>query len=413
MIYECPKCGVRYEIDQPGEYQCSQCNQVFIVEPEPEPQPMKIAQPVHPVQPVQTTEQKQHTIICPFCKSELPADVKKCSHCGEWLSQADKPKSLAVYLLLSFFFGHFGVAEFYAGRKIYGCLILVYLAYALIAPIVVICHKGGGLEGIPAALLATTIEWFSLWILQFIMALINGLPLPEYERKRLAAQAAMEREKRRLTGKGKILVAILLLAYVIGSVVFCYMQYMHIKNIPDYPELDRAYRDVKAHAVALLLFSIPAWLLFAWIARKVFPRKQLETSSVSLSEIAYNQDVGQESGVQALRRKFAEESMQNGPAGFAKYNGKWVPMHRDKLSLLAYVLLGLITITAAFGVHLFYARCKGAATGMICFTVATPFACALHIIHPLIPATFMLSFFFYWFCTLLYGWEEIKKYNGD
>lgn len=137
------------------------------------------------------------------------------------------------------------------------------------------------------------------------------------------------------------------------------------------------------------------------------------TDPASLSEIAYNQDVGQGSAIQALRRKFAEESMQNGPAGFAKYNGKWVPMHRDKLSLLAYVLLGLITITAAFGVHLFYARCKGAATGMICFTVATPFACALHIIHPLIPATFMLSFFFYWFCTLLYGWEEIKKYNGD
>ena len=119
MIYACPKCGVQYEIDQPGEYQCSQCNQVFIVEPQP--QPMKIAQPVQPVQ----TEQKQHTIICPFCKSELPENVKKCSHCGEWLSQADKPKSLAIYLLLSFFFGHFGVAEFYAGRIANGWIIVL------------------------------------------------------------------------------------------------------------------------------------------------------------------------------------------------------------------------------------------------------------------------------------------------
>ena len=250
-------------------------------------------------------------------------------------------------------------------------------------------------------------------ILQFVVAVGSGVPLPEHEQKRLAAQAAIEREKRRLTGKGKILVAILLLAYVVGSVVFV----IHVKNAP-IPEGEVANGwtgdgRFETYGILLAVFFIPAWLFFAWIARKVFPRKYLETSSVSLSEIAYNQEIGQESGVQALRRKFAEESMQNGPAGFAKYNGKWVPMHRDKLSLLAYVLLGLITITAAFGVHLFYARCKGAATGMICFTVATPFACALHIIHPLIPATFMLSFFFYWFCTLLYGWEEIKKYNGD
>lgn len=404
MIYECPKCGVQYEIDQPGEYQCSQCNQVFIVEPEPEPQPMKIAQPVQSVQPVQTTEQKQHTIICPFCKSELPADVKKCSHCGEWLSQADKPKSLAVYLLLSFFFGHFGVAEFYAGRIANGWII-VLLAWG-----------GGFFVGVAYRSFVAAMGWIGfIALLQFVVAVGSGVPLPEHEQKRLAAQAAIEREKRRLTGKGKILVAILLLAYIVGAVVFCYMQYIHIKNTTDYPELSSSYGEIKGYAGLLLFFFYPAWLLFAWIARKVFPRKQLETSSVSLSEIAYNQDVGQESGVQALRRKFAEESMQNGPAGFAKYNGKWVPMHRDKLSLLAYVLLGLIGITSAFGVHLFYAKCNNAGAGMIFLSIlGMPIAWVLGaVIHPIVTVIFCLSYFLYWLITLLYGWEAIKKYNGD
>lgn len=407
MIYACPKCGVQYEIDQPGEYQCSQCNQEFIIDPEPQPQPMKIAQPVQTVQPAKTTEQKQHTIICPFCKSELPADVKKCSHCGEWLSQADKPKSNAVYLLLSFFFGTFGVAEFYAGRTVYGfCIPLVAFGGCLVVGIIT---RG-----------ALTLGWIGLiTVLQFIVALSMGVPLPEHEQKMLAAQAAIEREKRRLTGKGKILVAILLLAYIVCAVVF----EIHVKNAP-IPDEEITGRmgssgegDFIVYGILLAVFFIPAWLFFAWIARKVFPRKQLETSSVSLSEIAYNQEVGQESGVQALRRKFAEESMQNGPAGFAKYNGKWINLNRnrEKLSLLAYVLLGLIGITSAFGVHLFYAKCNKSGAVMIFLSVlGMPFAWALGaVIHPAIAIVFCLLYILYWLCTLVYGWDAIKEYNGD
>ncbi len=399
MIYECPKCGVQYEIDQPGEYQCSQCNQVFIVEPEP--QPMKIAQPVQPVQSVQTTEQKQHTIICPFCKSELPADVKKCSHCGEWLSQADKPKSLAVYLLLSFFFGHFGVAEFYAGRIANGWII-VLLAWG-----------GGFFAGVITHNTAVAMVWIGfIAILQFVVAVGSGVPLPEHEQKMLAAQAAIEREKRRLTGKGKILVAILLLAYVVGAVVFV----IHVKNAEVTGRMGSSGEGAfVVYGILLAVLFTPAWLFFAWIARKVFPRKYLKTSSVSLSEIAYNQEIGQESGVQALRRKFAEESMQNGPAGFAKYNGKWVPMHREKLSLLAYVLLGIIGITAAFGIHLFYAKCNKSGAVMIFLSVlGMPFAWALGVVvHPAIAIVFFLLYIIYWLSTLVYGWDEIKEYNGD
>ena len=129
MIYECPKCGVQYEIDQPGEYQCSQCNQVFIVEPEPQPQPqpMKIAQPVQPVQPAKTTEQKQHTIICPFCQSELPENVKKCVFCNTWLP-GKKPLSMLIYCLLGIVFTPtiiLGVHLFYIKKKWLGTILLL------------------------------------------------------------------------------------------------------------------------------------------------------------------------------------------------------------------------------------------------------------------------------------------------
>lgn len=32
-------------------------------------------------------------MLCPFCKSEIPDDAKKCKNCGEWLDPAyRKPK---------------------------------------------------------------------------------------------------------------------------------------------------------------------------------------------------------------------------------------------------------------------------------------------------------------------------------
>ena len=32
-------------------------------------------------------------MLCPFCKSEIPDDAKKCKNCGEWVDPAyRKPK---------------------------------------------------------------------------------------------------------------------------------------------------------------------------------------------------------------------------------------------------------------------------------------------------------------------------------
>jgi ribosomal protein S27E len=32
---------------------------------------------------------------CPFCAGEVPAHVKKCKHCGEWLTKPDGHRSAA------------------------------------------------------------------------------------------------------------------------------------------------------------------------------------------------------------------------------------------------------------------------------------------------------------------------------
>lgn len=29
-------------------------------------------------------------ILCPFCNAEIPANVKKCQHCGEWINRNDE-----------------------------------------------------------------------------------------------------------------------------------------------------------------------------------------------------------------------------------------------------------------------------------------------------------------------------------
>jgi hypothetical protein len=29
------------------------------------------------------------TIECPFCSAEIPAHVKKCKHCGEWVNKSE------------------------------------------------------------------------------------------------------------------------------------------------------------------------------------------------------------------------------------------------------------------------------------------------------------------------------------
>lgn len=41
-------------------------------------------------------------MICPFCKSEIPDDAKKCRFCGEWVDLVSKPSNHEPQGCLSF-----------------------------------------------------------------------------------------------------------------------------------------------------------------------------------------------------------------------------------------------------------------------------------------------------------------------
>lgn len=137
MLYQCTRCGQKYDVEQSGEYQC-QCGETFTIDT------------------TQVTTQAQ----CPFCKSPIPADAKKCAHCGEWVKDKPaEPKSNTTYILLALLFGQFGIAEFYVGRITAGAMILILtlLSFALPEP-------------------ASLFSIGAIWFIQFLCALIIGLP---------------------------------------------------------------------------------------------------------------------------------------------------------------------------------------------------------------------------------------------
>lgn len=115
MRYQCKKCNTEYEIEQSGQYQC-QCGETFTID-------------TTQVTTQVTTQEAQ----CPFCKSAIPEDARKCKHCGEWIK--GKPKSKLVYCLLSLFLptGIIGAAEFYIGRSLLGTV--VFVVNIIIAPV--------------------------------------------------------------------------------------------------------------------------------------------------------------------------------------------------------------------------------------------------------------------------------------
>lgn len=110
MKLSCPFCGQHIEIEEAGRYQCPACNKVFEVEEET---PATQA----------TTQVNTQATVCPYCTAPVSTAARKCPHCGEWIKE--KPKNRAVYLILAFLFGNFGIAEFYAGKVFMGSVILL------------------------------------------------------------------------------------------------------------------------------------------------------------------------------------------------------------------------------------------------------------------------------------------------
>ncbi|MBQ7404230.1 MAG: NINE protein [Lentisphaeria bacterium] len=142
MKFQCPHCKASYNLKTAGSYECISCHKSFYFQPKKDE--VKITQ-----KPQQTGPQ-----TCPFCLSEVPSGAKKCAHCGEWIS-GNPPKSNMIYLLLSFLFGHFGIAEFYANRWKFGVTYLFFSAMSIYA------------KSIPALAL--------IWMIQFVLSSILGV----------------------------------------------------------------------------------------------------------------------------------------------------------------------------------------------------------------------------------------------
>lgn len=255
MIYTCPECGTQYNVTEPGKYECT-CGYRFSFELEPA-QPVKQAEMAVEYVPEFMRQAHPGTsagIVCPYCKSKLPAGAVKCANCGEWLSKESKPKSLAVYLILSFLFGHLGIAEFYAGRVAYGFLLLC----STITGVILL-----GFAGFVGAFVIGAVG-----ILQFLNALFIGVPSTQEEQSR-----HVEREKNRLSGKGKILCSLLTIGGIFLLSKLYYLWYS--KNHIDAEE--SLFITAAACIIIIAVAIVIIYPVSCWIARSIFPRKPART----------------------------------------------------------------------------------------------------------------------------------------
>ena len=71
------------------------------------------------------------TIVCPYCKSDIDADSRKCRYCGEWIKRTKIMESKAV--LLGYVFIVFAVIFFISSAKTpyYGGITYFACAFAV------------------------------------------------------------------------------------------------------------------------------------------------------------------------------------------------------------------------------------------------------------------------------------------
>lgn len=141
MKTSCPHCGQHYELEDSFAGQpvtCERCWKDFTVPaekpsaavppPEPKPEPAKApaaekSKIPAPAVPVAETPQR-----CPYCSGAVPAGVKKCRHCGEWIDRSAKPQNPIVYTLLALLLGGIGMHNFVNGQWCEGIgKILIFL----------------------------------------------------------------------------------------------------------------------------------------------------------------------------------------------------------------------------------------------------------------------------------------------
>lgn len=84
----------------------------------------------------QTINANVATKRCPYCGETIPANVQKCSHCGEWLV-VRYGNSWVKTLLLCGFFGGIGIHDFYNGKNGLGVAkILTFFGFCGIWPLI-------------------------------------------------------------------------------------------------------------------------------------------------------------------------------------------------------------------------------------------------------------------------------------
>lgn len=77
-IKKCSNCGVFNEQDSKF---CEKCGNKLYMEKE-----------------IKNKSSIVNKINCPFCGSEIPASVKKCSNCGEWIKTHDRGNNFPIIL---------------------------------------------------------------------------------------------------------------------------------------------------------------------------------------------------------------------------------------------------------------------------------------------------------------------------
>lgn len=124
MELQCPHCRQRYDVDEAylgRQIQCEWCHNWFVLESDHDSskdEPQLEPPPAKPI--AEKTKKRVLLRACPLCGGEIPANVKKCRHCGGWLDKRDDPCYRLAYLFFALFGGEFGAHNFFAGEKLAG-----------------------------------------------------------------------------------------------------------------------------------------------------------------------------------------------------------------------------------------------------------------------------------------------------
>lgn len=166
MELQCPHCRQRYDVDEAylgKQIQCEWCHNWFVLESDHDSSNDEPQLEPPPAMPDEQEIKEDHSSsrTCPLCGGEIPANVKKCRHCGGWLDKRDDPDYRITYIILAVFLGVFGAHNFFAGEKLAGfghitCSVLTVLMFAIGEN----AQDGGG---IPTASLVFSIN--ILWAL--------------------------------------------------------------------------------------------------------------------------------------------------------------------------------------------------------------------------------------------------------